>query len=68
MTQVPQLIHTPELQMWQESGSEHKSAAVLAKAGSAGPQDLAVLLELELMQACTQILVLAPAATSLFSG
>lgn len=37
------LIYTPELQMWQKSGSEHKPATVLGKAGSAGPEDLSVL-------------------------
>lgn len=28
--------------MWQKGGSEHKPGAILDKAGSAGPQDLAV--------------------------
>lgn len=43
VTQMPELICTLELQMWQKSGSEHKPAAVLHRAGSAGPEDLAVL-------------------------
>lgn len=28
--------------MWHKSGSEHKPATILGKAGSAGPEDLAV--------------------------
>lgn len=40
---MPELICTAELQMWQKSGSVHKPATALGKAGSAGPEDLAVL-------------------------
>lgn len=40
--QMPELICTPELQMWRKSGSEYKPATVLGKAGSAGPEDLSV--------------------------
>jgi len=39
---MSELICTPKLQLWHKSGSEHKPATVLGKAGSAGPEDLAV--------------------------
>lgn len=39
---MPELICSPELQMWQKGGSEHKPRAILDKAGSAGPEDLAL--------------------------
>lgn len=42
ITQMPELICTLELQMWQKSGSEHKPATILGRAGSAGPEDLTV--------------------------
>lgn len=42
ITQMPELICSPELQMWQKGGSEHKPGAILDKAGSAGPENLAV--------------------------
>lgn len=42
ITQMPELIGTPEFQMRQKSGSEHKPVTILCKAGSAGPEDLAI--------------------------
>lgn len=42
ITQMPVLICSPELLMWQKDGSEHKPGVILDKAGSAGPEDLAV--------------------------
>lgn len=66
ITQMPELICTLKLQMWQKSGSEHKPATVLGRAGSAGPEDLSVFTpETRAVQACTQILGLALAATPL---
>lgn len=67
VTQLPELICTPELQMWQKkkSGSEHKPATVLGKAGSAGPEDLSVFTPGTGASMYTGICAIAVAATPL---